>query len=362
MAKTIEPQQQRRRTCPCKRLPLALSSFTAAEYGDLHSLQKSGRSIAQKVDEFGTTPLHLAAQNDHLAAVAALLQLGCHVDGSSGSANNSGATPLHRAAFSGAVGSMRILIQHGADLLATDVSFDDQMTPLHKAAAGGRYLAVQLLLEALRTTRLATNNDEEQQRQQSLLAEALEMKDSRGRTPLEVAQELHKIQKTERDSVARWDQVAGGVADWGTCIQLLEAAAKGCRTISQQGDSRSATNSNNKEDSKIFSIPLPPSLSSYSSSRKDGYFDCCEEGEECVTASWQAQFQSALGKSINVTSDERRESPTVHGKEHMTKNRVANPKRVEVREESASSGGVGCSMCGKKTIALYPTTTEGCLL
>ena len=107
------------RQCPCKLLPRSFSSFTAAEYGDLHTLTKIGPAIASRQDGNGYTPLHLAAQHNHVSATALLLQLGCHVDGlvlqERGLDNNAtvvscGATPLHRAAFSGATAGMKVLL------------------------------------------------------------------------------------------------------------------------------------------------------------------------------------------------------------------------------------------------------------
>ena len=78
-----------------------------------------------------------------------------------------GASPLHRASFSGAVATMKLLMEHEANLMARDTSFGDDMTPLHKATAGGRHLAVQLLMDGLRRG--------------GLLQAALEAIDSRGR-------------------------------------------------------------------------------------------------------------------------------------------------------------------------------------
>mmetsp|Transcript_9471 Transcript_9471/g.28254 ORF Transcript_9471/g.28254 Transcript_9471/m.28254 type:complete len:140 (-) Transcript_9471:2351-2770(-) len=94
------------RTCPCKLLPRSLSSFTAAEYGDIHSLSKI-KDIASRRDGAGYSPLHYAAQFNHVAATAFLLKLGCPVDGE----GHCGATPLHRASFSGATAAMKVLLE-----------------------------------------------------------------------------------------------------------------------------------------------------------------------------------------------------------------------------------------------------------
>jgi ankyrin repeat protein len=102
-------KQQPRTTCPCKLLPNSLSSFTAAEYGDIHSLSKI-KDVATRKDNAGYNPLHFTAQFNHIAATAFLLQLGCPVDGG----GQCGANPLHRAAFSGATAAMKVLLEWNA--------------------------------------------------------------------------------------------------------------------------------------------------------------------------------------------------------------------------------------------------------
>ena len=269
-------------SCPCKKLPRRLSSLTAAEYGDIHSLSKrfsqsNGKDKSNAISfPLGYNPLHISSQNGHAAATLFLLNVGFNVNGDDecfckegsdiiqknvrvsakeigdlsenkrydgNSCSNStfagkpGCTPLHRASFSGAVCTMEILIQwnrHGlgmttvaeknhqngegsinnnfkpkietrenkyCNLLARDRSFGDYMTPLHKAAAGGRYLAVKLLLDKLEVicdsfynahqmeieNRNIKSNEKLQYKTQNanLLHRALEMKDFRGRTALE---------------------------------------------------------------------------------------------------------------------------------------------------------------------------------
>ena len=208
-------------SCPCKRLMLSLSSFTAAEYGDVNALVsragRSGGSIASFVtcqDSAGNTPLHLAAQHGHAGVVSLLL------NGNNESrvvnAAAGGATPLHRACFSGAVSTIRLLLEHPVcDLLARDTSFGDLQTPLHKSASGGRYLAVQLLLQVLQLRSASSDCA-----RPTVLETALSMLDSSGRTPLQVARDKQRDQDEERRSVVKWDIVAGGAANWETCIQV----------------------------------------------------------------------------------------------------------------------------------------------
>lgn len=192
--------QDHGRTCPCKLLPLSLSSFTAAEFGNLPSLARHGAAIATKRDAAGLTPLHYAAQQGHVAVTAWLIQSGCSVNDTT-----SGSTPLHRASYSGAVGTMRLLLDRDeCDLLAPDVSFGDRRTALHKAVSGGRFLAVELLLEALSS--------------RGLLERGLSIQDAEKQTPLELAVTLQR--SGDPASVVRWDVLAGGPADWDKCAQV----------------------------------------------------------------------------------------------------------------------------------------------
>ena len=117
----MPPVSKQPRTCPCKLLPQSLSSFTAAEYGDIHYLSKV-KDIATRKDDAGYSPLHLSAQFNHVAATVFLLQIGCPVDGVGEF------TPLHRAAFSGAVAAMKVLLEWNAP--GNDAStFSDKETP-----------------------------------------------------------------------------------------------------------------------------------------------------------------------------------------------------------------------------------------
>mmetsp|Transcript_47293 Transcript_47293/g.143223 ORF Transcript_47293/g.143223 Transcript_47293/m.143223 type:complete len:381 (-) Transcript_47293:25-1167(-) len=273
-----------RAQCPCKRLPIRFSSFTSAEFGDLHSLSRLGSRIVHQVDAGGYTPLHLAAQNNQAAATAYLLSLGADVDGrigadSSLSTNSDsgsaitlpqcGATPLHRASFSGGIAAMRILLEwtepdtgRRCDILAKDTSFGDNMTPLHKSVSGGRFLGVQLLLDTLK--------------KRSLLRDGLAALDGQGRTALELAKEIFLRQEEERSSVRRWDALAGGQADWERCVNILEVASM----------SETAVVS--------LEISLPRHLSG---ANTFSCLDCGADDGRCKTASWEAAFRSALANS-----------------------------------------------------------------
>jgi hypothetical protein len=359
-----------KRTCPCKRLPLCLSSFTAAEYGDLHSLTKQGAAIVDRRDVAGYTPLHMAAQNGQVAATSLLLQLGCQVDGG----NECGATPLHRAAFSGAVAAMRILLDWKdplCNLLAKDTSFGDEMTPLHKAVAGGRYMAVQLLLEALRgrsihsiptlamdlTTTTTTTG------QYSLFSVALCAKDSVGRTPLEVAKEFSKIQDEERESVARWDGVAASIADWDKCVNLLQTAEQELSSNDSMVDYTGTA----VAQSNLFR-PLPPHLAG-----GDACIDCgANDDGACLTASWEKAFQATLGSyvelSLNDRDDSTRPRKTLRlnpDQSVQLENDPTQTARNEERTDMSSRGkcvGLQCALCGTACIALHLLGASGLLV
>jgi hypothetical protein len=301
---------------------------------------------------------------------------------------------------------------HRDVLLAPDTSFGDLRTPLHKAAAGGRYLAVQLLLDALRD--------------HALLHVALATQDHSHATPLRVAQQLQARQRDERQSVARWDQVAGGVADWTKCVALLEAATATAAEDEQPPPPqvpKNNINNNNKRTSTpksragVASDSVPASASASIQGLPalpahltlvDGCLDCGSSSEDgnnnsgaCLTASWQASFQAALGTSVDLSLQQSsRRSTGVNNSNATTtaitpmeqesasdrgvvqgmppppskddpsgsSSKVASESKsnlplyytnndglaITKEEAPPKSSGVSCSNCGKTTIALYP--------
>jgi Ankyrin repeats (3 copies) len=278
MFKQPDSDDDHGRSCPCRRLPLCLSSFTAAELGDVNSLQRRVKQQRERhkhqdwrvTDNAGNTPLHLAAQHGHVAATSFLLQGEDCCDVNAGSA-----TPLHRASFSGAVATMRLLMDVAScDLLARDLSFGDLMTPLHKAASGGRYLAVQLLLLELET--------------RQILSTALSLTDSFGHTPLRTARLRQSNVDSEAKSVARWNYVAGGPPDWTWCIRILEAA-----------ETSVLTTRNGMLNSTLPSPPghlRTPSASAEMQAKAKGLscLQCTDDEGHCRTKSWEIAFSQAL--------------------------------------------------------------------
>ena len=296
MATTARSSSSHPRTCPCKTLPWTISSATAAEYGDVATLERRGTSSKSSTSST-STPLHLAAQHGHVHATLFLLQT-VNVNDQSG-----GATPLHRASFAGALGTMKILLDKGASLEARDASFGDQQTPLHKAASGGRYLAVQLLLESGADTHLM---------------------DAAGRTPLQVTQEKQRDSTVEAASVRRWDAIAGGSADWDKCVILLEGA-----------------------DVVAKSVPVKP------------LNDCwdCTDGN-CRTASWESAFRSALSLSVDQrlhdnTPERYNEAPSQTTARIPDTDTSYEPP-TSTSNTTTSSLGRPCDSCHTLSIALYP--------
>ena len=111
----------------------------------------------------GTTPLADAALKDNLDGVRLLLEAGARI----GAISQAGTQPIHDAALGNSAEVIRELATQGADVNAR--TRDEAQTPLHLAAAMGKMKAVEALVA---------------------LGADLTVKDSKGRTPLDVAERV----------------------------------------------------------------------------------------------------------------------------------------------------------------------------
>jgi len=116
----------------------------AAAGGDVGEMERLIAAGADPNAFEGTddwTPLQWAARNGHVAAIAALLKAGAHVDGP----NSGGYTPLMLAAGNGHTAAIDALIAAGADVHHANGGGE---TALHRASQFGHLDAARVLLEA----------------------------------------------------------------------------------------------------------------------------------------------------------------------------------------------------------------------
>lgn len=92
-------------SCPCKSVPMSSSSlWTAAQLNDISTVAmkiSKNPSCVRKLDKFGYSALHYAAQSNNASIVKMLLDNGADANGAGEGASPCGATPLQRAAFKG---------------------------------------------------------------------------------------------------------------------------------------------------------------------------------------------------------------------------------------------------------------------
>jgi len=132
------PPSERRRE-PRSFTPL----HAAARDGDMEAMAAvlPGGGIPDSATESGIAPLHLAAARGRLEALAALLAAGADT----GARTTCGSVPPHMASQAGSVEAVRLLLAEGAEVNAKDAY---GFTPLHAAALAGRSGAVRRLLKA----------------------------------------------------------------------------------------------------------------------------------------------------------------------------------------------------------------------
>jgi len=94
------------------------------------------------MDQFGFTPLHIAAKLGYEDIVSKILEINPHVVDIQ---NKQGLTALHNASLSCYENIIRLLINHGAN---KDIRDRSGATPLHIAARYGKIASVNILIEA----------------------------------------------------------------------------------------------------------------------------------------------------------------------------------------------------------------------
>lgn len=131
----------------------------------------------------------------------------------------------------------------------------------------------------------------------------METRDSSGSTPLELAKQFASLVpddiERERQSVRRWDVVAGGTgADWDACLRLLEGAA----AASSEGEGLAPTTEEEKATKQrpvLASAQLLDSIAKSYCEEDDGE---CLVGR-CRTAAWEGAFRMALASSMEKSLD-----------------------------------------------------------
>lgn len=140
----LSSNSHRNGDCPCKLMTSSTSIWTAAETNDYDTVCAriaQNSALISKLDAYGYSGLHYAAQHNHIKIVEYFLSKGCPPD-----SNSCGATALHRAAYSGSFESCELLLKAGADVNAVDSSYRDMGSPLHKAYSVASVPIVTLLL------------------------------------------------------------------------------------------------------------------------------------------------------------------------------------------------------------------------
>jgi hypothetical protein len=91
-------------------------------------------------NNYGTTPLHAAAEKGHIEVVKLLIENGAYVNAK----DKYGWTPLHEAANNGHIEVVKVLLEHGADPDIADIIGENAMSLARKK---GYYSIVKLIEE-----------------------------------------------------------------------------------------------------------------------------------------------------------------------------------------------------------------------
>lgn len=129
---------------PSDTVDLECKLLEASKTGDLETVRRIILSNpitvnCRDLDGRHSTPLHFAAGYNRVPVVEFLLEHGAEVHAS----DKGGLVPLHNACSYGHYEVTELLVKHGANVNVADLW---KFTPLHEAAAKGKYEIVKLLL------------------------------------------------------------------------------------------------------------------------------------------------------------------------------------------------------------------------
>lgn len=130
---------------PPEAMDMEVQLLDASKAGDLETVQRIVLATPHTVncrdlDGRHSTPLHFAAGYNRVPVVEFLLEHGAEVHAS----DKGGLVPLHNACSYGHYEVTELLVKHGANVNVADLW---KFTPLHEAAAKGKYEIVKLLLK-----------------------------------------------------------------------------------------------------------------------------------------------------------------------------------------------------------------------
>jgi len=198
----------------------------AAKGGDVEVLRRLvalGTDVNVRLDD-GVTALHLAAGQDHVEAISALVELGADKEAKKAA---DGSTPLHAAAAWGHVEAIRALVQLGAQLSAQNEYGE---TPLQISVWFGHHQAEQVLRQLERTSR-ACKADREKARKERQRQRCMEA----ARHALDQA--IHEMKDTaslDAECVRAAEEAMREASKYETRCEALAALVEVARTMLEQ--------------------------------------------------------------------------------------------------------------------------------